>query len=61
VKWVVEHRKAIAAFVIGAGLQLVDVGYIHGTAAHYVQVGAAVATALGVYQVRNGRKSLLDK
>lgn len=39
--------------VIGAAGEAVNVGLVHGTAAHWVTIGIAVVTAIAVYLVPN--------
>lgn len=46
------HKKWGIA-VVGFGATLLNEGLVHGTAAHDIQVGIALATALGVRKVRN--------
>lgn len=48
-----SHKKWSVALV-GFGLTLLNEGLVHGAAAHDIQVGIALATALGVRAVPNG-------
>lgn len=47
-----SHRKWSVALLALAGT-LLDQGLVHGTAAHDIQVGIALLTALGVRAVPN--------
>lgn len=50
-----EVRKAAVAVAALAG-EALSAGLLHGTAAHYVQVGLALLAAVGVYTVPNGSR-----
>lgn len=50
-----EIRKAVVA-AAGVVAQVVALGVLHGTVLHVAQLILSLATAAGVYGVRNGTK-----
>lgn len=52
-----KNRKEELVVAAGLAGQAVDIGLVHGTAAHTIQVVLAALTVAGVYGVKQAKKS----